>query len=549
MPDASPAKWHLAHTTWFFETFLLRDRLPGYTLFDERWPFLFNSYYEGEGERIPRAQRGMLSRPSLDQIADWRAHVDEAMRPAARRSGARALIELGIAHEQQHQELLLTDIKHALFQNPLAPAMWALPEQSARLADKGPEWHEHPGGIAMIGHQGDASRSTTRDRRTASCSSRSRSPGGSSATVNGNSSSPTADTARASLWLSDGWDWVQAQADRGAALLVEKRAFHPRRLAGARSVGAGRAYLVLRGRRLRHWAGARCRPSSSGRRSRKGHDPAAATSSTGRPPLPRAAPRCSATAGSSPARLTCLIRASPGRGAVGEYNGKFMAGQWVLKGASCATVRGHSRASYRNFFYPHSAGSSPACGWRRTCDGAADASRWSNTATTGSPPRSGLTCSTDWRRIPRRARALVYDDAGSELFEAITRLPEVLPDARRDRDPAAALQRFPPPDRRRAARSSSSVLDRRSRRRCCSIASSRGVSPARHLGRVPARRRGRPLRQVPGLPVHPVEADFMQPVRLPDAVVALPKLGFFPGSTNRQHGRAHRRSTCCARCG
>src|SRR5437763_11160811 len=110
MPDASPAKWHLAHTTWFFETFVLRDHVPGYQLFDERWPFLFNSYYEGEGPRHARARRGMLSRPSLDEVRAYRAHVDEALDRALSSLPAQALelVELGIHHEQQHEELLLT---------------------------------------------------------------------------------------------------------------------------------------------------------------------------------------------------------------------------------------------------------------------------------------------------------------------------------------------------------------------------------------------------------------------------------------------------------
>jgi hypothetical protein len=124
MEDASPAKWHLAHTTWFFETFLLRDRLPGYRLFDASWPFLFNSYYEAEGERIQRVRRGMLSRPTVAEVRAWRAHVDRAMQALVGDPAHASLIALGIAHEQQHQELLLTDVKHALFQNPLGPAMW-----------------------------------------------------------------------------------------------------------------------------------------------------------------------------------------------------------------------------------------------------------------------------------------------------------------------------------------------------------------------------------------------------------------------------------------
>ena len=131
MPDASPAKWHLAHTTWFWETFLLRDRLPGYQLFRQDWPFLFNSYYEAEGDRILRNRRGMLSRPSVAEVLEWRAHVDEAMVALLGDPGVSGLIQLGIAHEQQHQELLLTDIKHALFQNPLGPAMWHFPSPLA----------------------------------------------------------------------------------------------------------------------------------------------------------------------------------------------------------------------------------------------------------------------------------------------------------------------------------------------------------------------------------------------------------------------------------
>jgi hypothetical protein len=123
-PDASPAKWHLAHTSWFFETFVLRDHVAGYALFDERYPYLFNSYYEGEGERHPRPKRGMISRPSLDEVRDWRAHVDEALDRALPDLPADALelVELGINHEQQHQELFLTDILATFAENPLEPA-------------------------------------------------------------------------------------------------------------------------------------------------------------------------------------------------------------------------------------------------------------------------------------------------------------------------------------------------------------------------------------------------------------------------------------------
>ena len=139
MEDASPAKWHLGHTNWFFETFLLRDHCPDYTLHDARWPFVFNSYYEAEGERIDRFSRGMLSRPTCAQIAEWRAAVDDAMAPMLDDPALADLVELGIAHEQQHQELLLTDIKHALFQNPLGPAMVEPNRRSAAPAEIAPE--------------------------------------------------------------------------------------------------------------------------------------------------------------------------------------------------------------------------------------------------------------------------------------------------------------------------------------------------------------------------------------------------------------------------
>src|SRR3954451_12479119 len=151
-PDASPAKWHLAHTTWFFETFILRDHVAGYRLFDDRYPFLFNSYYDGEGERHARPRRGMLSRPSLDDVRSYRAHVDQALERAlpSLPPAALELVELGIHHEQQHQELFLTDILAALSENPLEPAYGELP-QPASFADEPLSWHSGREGVVEIG--------------------------------------------------------------------------------------------------------------------------------------------------------------------------------------------------------------------------------------------------------------------------------------------------------------------------------------------------------------------------------------------------------------
>ncbi len=151
-PDASPAKWHLAHTTWFFECFVLRDHVAGYELYDERWPYLFNSYYEGEGPRHARPRRGMLSRPSLDKVRAYRAHVDEALERALPSLPAAAcdLIELGINHEQQHQELFLTDILATLAENPLEPAYGELPP-AACFAAEPLTWHRGREGVIEIG--------------------------------------------------------------------------------------------------------------------------------------------------------------------------------------------------------------------------------------------------------------------------------------------------------------------------------------------------------------------------------------------------------------
>ncbi len=354
MPDASPAKWHLAHTTWFFETFLLRDRVPGYRLFDEQWPFLFNSYYEAEGERIPRPRRGMLSRPALAEIHGWRAHVDEAMQPLLGDPAHAGLIELGIAHEQQHQELLLTDIKHALFQNPLGPAMWQAPTPGMGESPSAPDWHEHPGGIALIGHQGDgfAFDNEGPSHRVLlepfALAGR--------LVSNGEWEQFIADGGyrTASLWLSDGWDWVRRKGIVAPEYWYEGEHFTH---AGwqVRDPWAPVCHVsYYEADAFAAWAGVRLPTEFEWEAIGQAQDPAEGNQlDVAGPPLP--------TGGVSVfgdcwqfTRSAYLPypRFVPAAGAVGEYNGKFMAGQWVLKGASCATVRGHSRASYRNFFYP-----------------------------------------------------------------------------------------------------------------------------------------------------------------------------------------------------
>lgn len=355
MEDASPAKWHLAHTTWFFETFLLRDRLPGYRLFDERWPFLFNSYYEAEGERIQRLRRGMLSRPTVAESREWRAHVDAAMAELLADPANADLVALGIAHEQQHQELLLTDIKHALFQNPLGPAMW---DGGASMAgpDTGEtEWHSHPGGIALVGHDGEGFAFDNEGPRHRVLLEPFALAG--RLVTNGEWDAFIADGGyrAASLWLSDGWAWVKGEGVSAPLYWRDGEAFTH---AGwqPRVPGAPVTHIsYYEADAFASWAGARLPTEFEWEAIAQGHDPAGGNQLDGAaPPLPRGGGDLFGDCWQfTRSAYLPYPRFAPAAGAVGEYNGKFMSGQFVLKGASCATVRGHSRASYRNFFYPH----------------------------------------------------------------------------------------------------------------------------------------------------------------------------------------------------
>jgi ergothioneine biosynthesis protein EgtB len=356
MEDASPAKWHLAHPTWFWETFLLRDRVPGYRLYRDQWPFLFNSYYETEGARVARGARGMLSRPTLDEVRQWRAHVDAAMEPLLGDPSLRPLIELGIAHEQQHQELLLTDIKHALFQNPLGPACWDASPQPVSQEGAGTfDWHHHPGGIAMIGHRGEhfafdnegpAHRVLIESFQLAT-----------RLVTNGEWDQFIADGGYrdARLWLSDGWAWVQGEGIDAPLYWREGEQFthsgwqtrDPHAPVTHISFYEADAFAT--------WVGARLPTEFEWEAIAQNHDPTTGNQlDQAAPPLP-----CGGEdlfGGCWQFTRSAYLpypRFEPAAGAVGEYNGKFMSGQVVLRGASCATVRGHSRASYRNFFYPH----------------------------------------------------------------------------------------------------------------------------------------------------------------------------------------------------
>ena len=355
-PDASPAKWHLAHTTWFFETFVLRDHVPGYTPSDERFAFLFNSYYEAEGPRHARPRRGMLSRPSLDEIRRYRAHVDEALERAVPQlpPAALELIALGINHEQQHQELFLTDILATFAENPLKPAYCELPAATCCAVEE-LTFHEGREGIVEVGagqegYAFDAERPRHRTLLPAHQIAGRR-------VTNGEWRQFVADGGyqTPSLWLSEGWEWVQRESI--AAPLYWREDGTQFTLAGRRETDSAAPVAHVsyyEADAFARWAGARLPTEAEWEGFAASADPSLGNQ------LDRAGavvPRPGGGMFGDVWEWTGSAFASypgfkPAEGAVGEYNGKFMCGQFVLKGASCATPRGHSRASYRNFFPP-----------------------------------------------------------------------------------------------------------------------------------------------------------------------------------------------------
>lgn len=359
MPDASPGKWHLAHTSWFFETVLLKAYAAGYAEFDPRFGHLFNSYYESLGTRHPRPDRGLLTRPALAEVLAYREHVDVAMRRFIRFAGGAAspeasrLIELGLQHEQQHQELILTDALHLLWCNPLLPAWRHGDAPALRLATDHAtgvpplEFIEREGGEVEIGHAGAAfafDNETPRHRallaghsianRLVTC---------------GEFAEFIADGGyrRPEFWLSDGW--AAAQAGQWRAPLYWLAPHDPRApsqhwqvfgLSGVRPLDGSAPVSQLsfyEAAAFAEWAGARLPTEFEWEAA---WDAPGITQMTG--------------------HVWQWTRSSydpypgfrPLAGAVSEYNGKFMVGQIVLRGSSSATANGHTRRSYRNFFPP-----------------------------------------------------------------------------------------------------------------------------------------------------------------------------------------------------
>jgi len=366
MPDASPPKWHLAHTTWFFETFLLQPYLPGYQPFNADFAFLFNSYYNAIGKQFPRLERGNLSRPTVAEVLDYRAHADRAMEALLQtdRNEIESRVLLGLHHEQQHQELLLTDVKYNLGHNPLHPAYRTdLPEPSGNRA---PELRfvEFPGGVAGIGTTNDEvfafDNETPRHRvflETYALANR--------LVTNGEYLAFIEDDGytRPELWLADAWARLQSGNGWNAPLYwrLKEDGWHEYHLAGLAPLNLdapvvhvnyyeANAYACWAGSRLpteQEWEAASADLTPDGGPfEAENHRPGVAPHGKRLTQMFGDAWEWTASAyGSYPGY-------EPLPGVLGEYNGKFMSNQMVLRGGSCVTPKDHVRPSYRNFFYP-----------------------------------------------------------------------------------------------------------------------------------------------------------------------------------------------------
>ncbi|MFO1341225.1 MAG: ergothioneine biosynthesis protein EgtB [Burkholderiaceae bacterium] len=366
MPDASPTKWHLAHTSWFFEAVVLQPWSPGYQPVDPRYARLFNSYYESLGARHPRPQRGLLTRPALAEVLAYRARIDEALQALMADADddtwgqVAPLLELGLQHEQQHQELILTDVLHLLSMNPLAPAY--APPAGKPIAAQGHgdhgDWWSCAGGEAEIGHDpregfGFDNEGPRHMVRLAPFALSRR------LVTNAEVQAFIADGGyhRPELWLSDGWATVLAQGWR-APLYWHDDARHAFTLHGDQPIDpqAPACHLSFyEAAAVAAWAGARLPTEFEWEAAARAWG-VAAPASTGLCAAPRR----------SDADLQCFgavwqwtrsaydpyPRFKPFDGTAAEYNGKFMVGQLVLRGSSCATPPGHARTSYRNFFPP-----------------------------------------------------------------------------------------------------------------------------------------------------------------------------------------------------
>ena len=514
MPDASPAKWHLAHTTWFFETFLL-GKVEGYTVFDPAYAFLFNSYYEALGPRQPRARRGVLTRPSIDDVLAYRRHVDAAMRTLLSGDLDDAtvdLVQLGIAHEEQHQELLQMDILHLFSESPLHPTYDA--RRPGDATGRRGRFQLRPGGLVETGHSGWGfafDNETPRHKAWLQPFEI-----GDRLVTNGEWQAFMADNgyARAELWLSDGWAQVQAAGwDAPFYWRRDGDAWLEMSLSGLNPIVATAPVTHIsfyEADAFARWAGARLPTEAEWE---------AAASDGALEQVDDVAWQWTASA------YLPYPGFQPGAGAVGEYNGKFMSGQMVLRGGCAFTPTGHSRTSYRNFFRPEQRWM--RSGVRLARDLAAGKPESVEDAGFAADVVAGLSA-----RQKTLSPKYFYDATGSDLFEAICRLPEYYPTRTESAllaDIAAELTADIPAD---------AVL----------VEFGSGASDKTRLlldaapqitAYVPIDISDDALRQAtlrlnrdyPNVSVTPVVGDFTTAVDLPHALKGRPLVGFFPGST------------------
>ena len=538
MPDASPTKWHLAHTTWFFETFMLVPNLIGYRVFDPKFGYLFNSYYEAIGPRQPRPARGLITRPSAADVLAYRAHVDAGMaRLLANGAGELGdLLDLGLAHEEQHQELVLMDILHLFAQSPLSPA-FAPPRAASDQAVTPLSYVAFRGGLVEIGHsgpdagQGDFAFDNEGPRHRVwlepfRLADR--------LVTNAEWLVFMADRgyARPEFWLSEGWAVVRAEDWRapiywregdGGWRVMGLHGLRPLDLAAPvshLSYYEADAYAAWAGARLpteAEWEHAASSVAVEGNFQGSG----------GLAALPAArAEGLRQMFGDLWEWTRSAYLPYPGfrptQGAVGEYNGKFMAGQFVLRGGACVTPSGHTRASYRNFFYPQQRWM--FSGLRLALDGAGQTARVSDFE---ADVVAGLA-----RPRKQVSPKHFYDAEGSRLFEAITELEEYYPtrteiallraaaaDIARHIPEGAALVEFG---------SGASVKTRLLLDAAPQVAvyAPIDISASALDGAAKALRA-----DYPALTVAPLQDDFTNALRLPPETDGHPVVGFFPGST------------------
>ena len=518
MPDASPTKWHRGHTTWFFETFVLTPFLPGYAPYDQAFGYLFNSYYEAAGPRQPRPQRGLLTRPSAQTVGAYRAHVDAAMARVLKGSlteEIRERVELGLNHEEQHQELILMDILHLFAQSPLSPA-YQPGAPSARVDAGPPRFHRFAGGLVEIGagEEGFAFDNERPRHKTYVAPFRL----SDRLVTNGEWMAfiEAGGYGRADLWLSEGWATVKAEgweapgywrreAD-GTWTTMTLRGRHPvdpNAPVVHVSYYEAAAYAAWAGRRL---------PTEA--------EWEAAVTASGSASLRQV---CGAAWQWTASAYSAYPGFRPSPGALGEYNGKFMVSQMVLRGSCEATPPGHSRATYRNFFHPGSR-------WMFAGLRLADDDRLTEVTPENTFLKdviAGLSAQ------PKTLSAkYFYDAEGSRLFEAICDLPEYY----LTRTETALLRRIAPEIAARipsgaalvefgsgASTKTRILLDAAPN---IAVYAPIDISPSALEDAAASLRKA-----YPDLAVTPLVDDFTKAMRLPDGAKGRTPVGFFPGST------------------